>query len=82
MMLTRHTHPTVKLWAEKLANNEPISYNGDPLLDFSLANFFDRISYKNPKSGEKLAKMRNKMRMSAIEKPINEIDFKNGNVPE
>lgn len=70
-----HSHPTVRLWAEKLCKGEAINYNGDPLLDFGLANFLDRIAYKNPKSAEKLAKLRNKSRMSAIEKPINEYDF-------
>jgi hypothetical protein len=48
--MTTHCHPTIRLWAAKLLNGEPVSYNGDPLLDFGLANFLDRISYKNPKS--------------------------------
>jgi hypothetical protein len=71
--LTMHTHPTVSLWATKLISGEQITYHGDPLLDFGVANFLDRISYKNPKSVEKLAKF-NK-RMSAVEKPLNLYDF-------
>lgn len=45
-----HVHPTVRLWAQNLLSGETLTYNGDPLLDFSLSNFLDRISYKNPKS--------------------------------
>ena len=55
VQLTTHTHPTVKLWATKLLEGELLDYSGDPLLDFGLANFLDRISYKNPKSLEKVA---------------------------
>ena len=44
-------------------------YGGDPLLDFSLANFFDRISYKAPKSKSKLARL--KKRMAQVEEPVN-----------
>lgn len=65
--LTYHAHPTIKLWAEKLIKGEAITYSGDPLLDFGLANFLDRISYKNPKSEEKLAKLKTSQRMSAVE---------------
>ena len=67
IQLTYHTHPTVKLWATKLLEGEVINYNGDPLLDFGLANFLDRISYKNPKSVEKLAKFNSGRRMAATE---------------
>ena len=74
--LTYHTHPTVKLWATKLLEGEVINYNGDPLLDFGLANFLDRISYKNPKSLDKLAaKFSSSRRMAATEQPINLYDF-------
>ena len=52
-----------------MIDGESISYGGDPLLDFGIANFLDRLSYKNPKSLEKIAKF-NK-RMAATEKPIN-----------
>ena len=75
IQLTYHTHPTVKLWATKLLEGEVINYNGDPLLDFGLANFLDRISYKNPKSVEKLAKFNSGRRMAATEQPINLYDF-------
>ena len=47
-------HPTIKLWASQLLNNTLVTYNGDPILDFSLSNFLDRIAYKEPKSIEKL----------------------------
>ena len=75
-VLSNHYHPTVKLWAEKLLRGELIEYAGDPLLDFGIANFLDRISYKNPKSAEKLAKMKGKLRMADSEQPVNTYDFK------
>lgn len=56
--LADHTHPTIRLWSLSLLQNELLNYSGDPLLDFSLANFLDRISYKEPKSAAKLAKLR------------------------
>jgi ribosome biogenesis protein MAK21 len=54
--LTVHSHPTIRLWASALCNGELISYSGDPLLDFGIANFLDRIAYKNPKSQDKITK--------------------------
>ena len=78
--LAQHSHPTVKLWAETLIRNELVEYQGDPLLDFGVANFLDRISYKTPKSLEKIAKFRKGM--AAYEKPLNEINFQEGEAPE
>ena len=60
------------------------AYGGDPLQDFSISNFLDRISYKDPKSKDKLAKFSDK-RASATadyEKPVNEYDFKRGERPD
>ena len=54
---------------------ELLAYAGDPLLDFGIANFLDRISYKNPKSLEKVAKYSSGRRMAATEQPINQYDF-------
>jgi ribosome biogenesis protein MAK21 len=78
--LARHCHPTVCLWAETILGGKAIDYAGDPLLDFGLANFLDRVSYKNPKSTEQSEVFRK--RMAAYEKPINTIDFHGGEVPE
>lgn len=73
--LTFHTHPTIKLWATNLLEGQLITYNGDPLLDFGLANFLDRIAYKNPKSLDKVAaKFASGRRMAATETPINMLD--------
>ncbi|XP_053620788.1 CCAAT/enhancer-binding protein zeta [Plodia interpunctella] len=47
--LARHFHPTVKLFAEKLVNEQIIQYSGDPLKDFSGIRFLDRFVFKNPK---------------------------------
>ncbi|TNV85590.1 hypothetical protein FGO68_gene17657 [Halteria grandinella] len=80
VQLTFHTHPTVRLWASNLVSGQIINYNGDPLLDFGLANFLDRIAYKNPKSLDKLAAkgFATSRRMAATEQPVNLIDFKEG----
>ena len=78
--LAKHCHPTICYWAEELLKGELIEYPGDPLLDFGLSNFLDRIAFKNPKSDEKIAKFRS--RMAAFEKPVNEYDFQNGDEPE
>lgn len=76
VQLSFHTHPTVRLWATNLIQGSLINYNGDPLLDFGLANFLDRISYKNPKSLDKVAaKFQSSRRMAATEQPVNLIDF-------
>ena len=83
--LCLHTHPTVRLWAKSLMNGTPVeAYSGDPLLDFSISNFLDRISYKDPKSKEKVAKLAEKRssKLSAYEKPVNDYDFKKGERPE
>ncbi|KAM3968936.1 LOW QUALITY PROTEIN: nucleolar complex protein 1 [Aphomia sociella] len=47
--LARHFHPTVKLFAERILNEEMIQYSGDPLKDFSGIRFLDRFVFKNPK---------------------------------
>lgn len=79
--LCRHSHPTVRLWAEKVLDGKAVDYSGDPLLDFSIANFLDRIAYKEPKSQEKLAKFQERQRMSNFSKPLNQIDFNKGEMP-
>jgi ribosome biogenesis protein MAK21 len=48
--LVRHYHPTISTWAQDLLKGELLEYGGDPLLDFGLSNFLDRISYKSPKT--------------------------------
>uniref|UniRef100_A0A7S3CJN7 Uncharacterized protein n=1 Tax=Strombidium rassoulzadegani TaxID=1082188 RepID=A0A7S3CJN7_9SPIT len=86
--LSTHCHPTVRMWAQQLLDHQTIAveYGGDPLLDFALSNFLDRIAYKEPKSQEKLAKFRNNLnksvKMSAYEKPVNVYDFKQGERPD
>ncbi|CAG5059919.1 unnamed protein product [Parnassius apollo] len=47
--LSRHFHPTVKLFAEKLLREQIIQYSGDPLKDFAGIRFLDRFVFKNPK---------------------------------
>ena len=78
--LAHHCHPTVCLWAEKLLSGDLIDYAGDPLLDFGLANFLDRVAYKSPKTAEKAEKYRK--RMAQYEKPVNMYNFREGDEPE
>ncbi|XP_075987739.1 nucleolar complex protein 1 [Anticarsia gemmatalis] len=47
--LAKHFHPTVKLFAEKLIQEQIIQYSGDPLKDFAGIRFLDRFVFKNPK---------------------------------
>lgn len=47
--LSKHYHPSVSKWATMILNDEKIEYSGDPLVDFGLQAFLDRIVYKNPK---------------------------------
>ncbi|XP_077284267.1 nucleolar complex protein 1 isoform X2 [Arctopsyche grandis] len=49
LQLSEHYHPTVRLFAGKIMNRAFIQYNGDPLIDFSIARFLDRFAFKNPK---------------------------------
>ena len=80
-----HSHPTVRLWAKSLMDGNPVeAYSGDPLLDFSISNFLDRIAYKDPKSKDKLAKFADKRssKTADYEKPVNEYDFKKGERPD
>lgn len=51
-ILLNHYHPTIQKWTRQIIENyksEPIDYEGDPLLDFSLANFLNKFITKNPK---------------------------------
>ncbi|XP_013145408.1 PREDICTED: CCAAT/enhancer-binding protein zeta [Papilio polytes] len=50
--LFKHFHPTVKLFAEKLLNEQIVQYSGDPLKDFAGIRFLDRFVFKNPKKRE------------------------------
>ena len=78
--LARHCHPTVAMWAQELLKGELLEYEGDPLLDFGLTNFLDRISYKMPKNEDKIKQHR--QRMAQFEKPLNQIDFARGEKPQ
>ena len=79
--LANHCHPTVRMWAKALLDGQPIDYSGDPILDFTISNFLDRVSYKDPKSLDKLKKFKER-KMADYERPVNEIDFKKGEKPE
>lgn len=48
-----HYHPTVHTFSSSLGL---IKYTGDPLRDFALAPFLDKLAYRNPKSRERLLK--------------------------
>eukprot|EP00358_Blepharisma_japonicum_P003611 CAMPEP_0202955020 /NCGR_PEP_ID=MMETSP1395-20130829/51368_1 /ASSEMBLY_ACC=CAM_ASM_000871 /TAXON_ID=5961 /ORGANISM="Blepharisma japonicum, Strain Stock R1072" /LENGTH=208 /DNA_ID=CAMNT_0049671081 /DNA_START=1183 /DNA_END=1806 /DNA_ORIENTATION=- len=74
--LTKNLHPTISKWAQKILNNEPIEYEGDPLLDFSLINFLDRFAYRNPKTSIISKLQGKKVRMSLVEETVNSKNFK------
>lgn len=73
--LLNHYHPTVKKYAEMLINNiqnsnNILEYKGNPLLDFNLANFLDRFTFRKSKkkesAGIKSLINKSKLRMSKI----------------
>jgi ribosome biogenesis protein MAK21 len=56
--LRNYYHPTIRIWVENLMLGRPIEYTGDPLQDFSMANFLDKMILKPAKSAEKLKRMK------------------------
>lgn len=50
-LTSHHYHPSVCKFSTTLGD---ITYNGDPLRDFSLAPFLDKFAFRNPKSTEKI----------------------------
>lgn len=74
-MLKEHYHPSVRLFVEAILedinkNSALLDYKGNPLLDFTLSNFLDRISFKKPKKTDKY--QQDKLRMSKLQAPISE----------
>lgn len=51
-LMSRHFHPTVVVFVENILKNQKINYFGDPLKDFSLSQFLERFSFKNPKKAD------------------------------
>ncbi|RNA44224.1 CCAAT enhancer-binding zeta, partial [Brachionus plicatilis] len=49
LLYSKHYHPTVVVYANKLMNGESVEYDGDPMEDFTLIHFLDRFVFKNPK---------------------------------
>ena len=50
LLFLNHFHPSVRKFATDVMHGTPIQYAGDPLRDFTNANFLDRFVYKNPKA--------------------------------
>lgn len=74
LLLKTHYHPTIRVMAAQLLEQKPITYAGNPLLDFSLVNMLDRFSFKKAKirKGNGLQKLldKNRIRRSKIEEPL------------
>ncbi|RCN43517.1 hypothetical protein ANCCAN_10480 [Ancylostoma caninum] len=51
LLLSKHYHPSVAIFAKALIQDGVINYKGDPLEDFTLMKFLDRFAFKNPKEG-------------------------------
>jgi hypothetical protein len=67
-VLRNYYHPTIREWTQNLILGKEINYSGDPLQDFSMGNFLDKIILKPAKSAEKLEKMKfNKKRSARAE---------------
>ena len=55
-MISQHFHPSVRKFAQNFMDNDRgnvIDYGGDPLRDFSLTSFLDRVAYRHPKTRQK-----------------------------
>lgn len=55
-LLRSHVHPSVSRFAESLLSarqRHVVEYKGDPLADFALMPFLNRMAYKNPKARDK-----------------------------
>ena len=79
--MCQHSHPTIRAFASHVLfkSSEKLEYSGDPLLDFSLSNFLDRIAFKEPKSEAKLAKFVERQRkMSEYSQPLNQVAWSEG----
>lgn len=51
-LLRKHYHPTVRKWALEVTTGfkkDCISFESDPLIDFSLVNFLNKFILRNPK---------------------------------
>lgn len=66
-ILRHYYHPTIRIWVRNLMTGQEIDYAGDPLQDFSMANFLDKIILKPAKSAEKLGKLKHKKRHARAE---------------
>ncbi|GAB0093203.1 CCAAT/enhancer-binding protein zeta [Sergentomyia squamirostris] len=49
LRFSAHFHPTVQKFVSCILDRQKNKYYGDPLVDFSLTQFLDRFSFKNPK---------------------------------
>lgn len=81
---TKHYHPLAQKLAQELLvklDNSGIKYEGNPLLDFSLASFLQRFSMKRPKTSKLKGKENlikgNKISKSRIEDPFSIDSFLN-----
>lgn len=71
-LLRNYYHPTIRIWVSNIIAGRPIEYSGDPLQDFSMANFLDKIILKPAKSAEKLGKLKSKKKRTARAEEIRE----------
>jgi ribosome biogenesis protein MAK21 len=71
-VLRSYYHPTIRIWVQELMDGKEIKYSGDPLQDFSMGNFLDKIILKPAKSSEKLQKMKFKRNRNARAEEIKE----------
>jgi len=71
-VLRNYYHPTIRIWVENMITGKEIDYTGDPLQDFSMGNFLDKIILKPAKSSERLKSMRFKRKRNTRAEEIKE----------
>jgi ribosome biogenesis protein MAK21 len=74
--LAVHFHPSVATFAQTLLRGDPITYSGDPLVDFTNGAFLDRFVYRNPKKQSELATLKSKRRLHSSESSIGRKEHK------
>lgn len=68
-LLQHHYHPTVRTFATQLGSGS-YQYDGDPLRDFSVGSFLDKLAYRNPKQ-----RARDESSSTPASVPVNDPSF-------
>ena len=79
--MKNHYHPSIRKFVEQLLGGESIEYTGNPLLNFSLTNFIEKLCLRSERKSEGwrlknkrvLAHVRPSKYESLLQKPLDEL---------